>query len=63
MRKGLAVAELREGLRAINCAALAFLVGDATVGELFRMPNGDNEQNLLFAVAPHSTELFDWRLN
>ena len=50
MQKGLAIAQLREDLRAINRTARALAVDDSAVGELFRMPNGNNEQNLL-AVA------------
>ncbi len=49
-QKGLAIAQLREDLRAINRTARALAVDDSAVGELFRMPNGNNEQNLL-AVA------------
>ncbi len=47
MQKGLAIAQLREDLRAINRMARALAVDDPAVGELFRMPNGNNEQNLL----------------
>ena len=50
MQKGLAIAQLREDLRAINRTARALAVDDSAVGELFRMPNGSSEQNLL-AVA------------
>ncbi len=50
MQKGLAIAQLREDLRAINRTARALAVDDADIGALFRMPSGNNEQNLL-AVA------------
>ncbi len=50
VRKGIALAELREDLRAINRTARALAVDDSTVGELFRMPVGNNEQNLLAAA-------------
>jgi hypothetical protein len=50
MQKGLAIAQLREDLRAINRTARALAVDDSAVGELFRMPNGSSEQKLL-AVA------------
>lgn len=50
MQKGLAIAQLREDLQAINRTARALAVDDSAVGELFRMPNGNNEQNLLAAA-------------
>lgn len=50
MQKGLALAELREDLRAVNRTARALAVDDSGVGELFRMPVGNNEQNLLAAA-------------
>lgn len=49
-RKGLATAELREDLRAINRTARALAVDDSAVGELFRLPHGNNEQTLLAAA-------------
>ena len=49
-QKGLATAELREDLRAINRTARALAVDDADLGALFRMPSGNNEQNLLAAA-------------
>ena len=50
MQKGLAIAQLREDLRAINRTARALAVDDSAVGELFRMPNGSSEQKLLAAA-------------
>lgn len=50
VQKGVAIAGLREDLQAINRTARGLAVDDESVGELFRMPHGNNEQNLL-AVA------------
>jgi hypothetical protein len=50
MRKDLALAELREDLRTINRTARALAVDDSAVGEMFRMPYGSSEQNLLSAA-------------
>jgi hypothetical protein len=50
MQKGLAIAQLREDLRAINRTARTLAVDDSAVGELFRMPNGSSEQNLLAGI-------------
>lgn len=49
-RKDVAIAEVREDLRAINRTARALAVDDSDIGELFRMPYGNNEQNLLAAA-------------
>ena len=50
MQKGVALAELREDLRVIRRTARALAVNDSAIGELFRMPSGGNEQNLLAAA-------------
>lgn len=49
-QKDVAIAEVREDLRAINRTARALAVDDSGIGELFRMPYGGNEQNLLAAA-------------
>ncbi len=46
----MALAELREDLRAINRTARALAVDDSAIGEMFRMLSGNNEQNLLAAA-------------
>ncbi len=56
MRKGLALAELREDVRAINRTARALAVDNHDIGELFRMPRGNNEQNLLAAARAFLTD-------
>lgn len=48
--KSVALAELLADIRAINRTARAMAIDEAGVGELFRMPRGGSEQNLL-AVA------------
>ena len=50
MQKEVAIAELREDLRAINRTARALAVDDSAIGELFRLPYGSNQQNLLAAA-------------
>jgi len=50
MQKDVALAELREDLRAINRTARALAVDDSAIGEMFRMLSGNNEQNLLAAA-------------
>lgn len=49
-QKGVVIAEVREDLRAINRTARALAVDDHSIGELFRMPYGNNEQTLLAAA-------------
>lgn len=50
MQKEVAITEVREDLRAINRTARALAVDNPGIGELFRMPHGNNEQNLLAAA-------------
>jgi len=47
MQKDVALAELREDLRAIHRTARALAVDNSAIGEMFRMLSGNNEQNLL----------------
>ena len=55
-QKDVAIAEMREDLRAINRTARALAVDDSAVGALFRMPPGNNEQNLLAAARAFLTD-------
>lgn len=50
VQKDFALAELRGAMRAINRTAHALSVDDSPVGELFRMPRGNNEQQTLSAA-------------
>lgn len=50
-RKEFALAELREDLWAVNRTARALAVDESAIGALFRMPHGNNEQNLPAARA------------
>ena len=49
-QKATAMAEVREDLQAINRTARALAVDNSGIGELFRMPHENNEQNLLAAA-------------
>lgn len=68
-RKELAADELREDLRAINRTARALAVDDEDIAELFRMPYGGSEQNLLTAArafltnaSPHKSRFIEFGL-
>ena len=49
-QKDIANAELRAELRAINRTARALAVDNPGIGDLFRMPHGSSEQDLLVAA-------------
>lgn len=49
-QKDIAVADLRAELRAINRTARALAVDNPGIGDLFRMPHGSSEQDLLVAA-------------
>ena len=63
MQKDVAIADLREDLRAINRTARALAVDNSSISELFRMPNGSNEQNLLAAARSFLTNAAPLKIN
>ena len=49
-QKDIAIADLRAELRAINRTARALAVDNPGIGDLFRMPHGSSEQDLIVAA-------------
>lgn len=56
VNKSVALAELLADIRAVNRTARAIAVDNPAVGELFRMPRGSSEQNLLAAARAFVTD-------